>query len=528
MSELDSSQQRYELDSSAQQPSSTVWRYGFAVSSVGVALFITHLLRPDAFISPIFFLAVMLSAWIGGFGPGLTAALLATFSVVYFFLPPQSTLGSYAGNIPHLLVFFVSAFMVSSWSAGRRRAQSMLQQAHDELEIKVQERTADLSASNKQLQAEIGERKRVEESLLEKAGLLDLTHDTVFVRDMNDVIRYWNRGAEELYGWKKEEALGQISHKLTKTVFPAPKEEIQEEFLKAGRWEGELTHTRRDGGQVIVASRWSLQRDQNGEPATVLETNNDITERKRAEADLQKAHAELAHVTRVATLGELTASIAHEVNQPLAGVVTNGNACLRWLACNPPNMVEAQRAIERIIKDGHRAGDVIVRIRALVKKTPSQRISVNVNEAIRDVIALARSEMHSNRVLLKTELSDHLPSVFADRVQLQQVILNLVINAREAVGSVREGPRELTITSTRDDAGGVLVGVRDSGVGLDVENLDQVFDAFFTTKPDGMGMGLAISRSIIEAHGGRLWATANTPRGAVFQFTLPPPTDSLS
>ena len=191
-------------------------------------------------------------------------------------------------------------------------------------------------------------------------------------------------------------------------------------------------------------------------------------------------------------------------------------------------MVEAQRAVERIIKDGHRAGDVIVRIRALVKKTPSQKVKVKINEAIRDVIALARSEMHSNRVSLKTQLSDHLPPVFADRVQLQQVILNLVINAIEAVGNIKEGPRELTITSARDDAGGVLVGVRDSGVGLDLENLDQVFDAFFTTKPDGMGMGLAISRSIIEGHGGRLWATANMPRGAVFQFTLPPTADSLS
>src|SRR6266850_7394747 len=177
---------------------------------------------------------------------------------------------------------------------------------------------------------EIEERKRAEEVLREQAGLLDLTHDTVFVRDINDVITYWNRGAAEMYGWIRDEAVGKVSHQLMQTIFPAPFEEINAELLRTGRWEGELVHTKRDGTQVIVASRWSMQRDKQGLPAAILETNNDITEHKRAEDALLKAQAELAHVARVTTMGELTASIAHEVNQPLSAIVANGNACLQW------------------------------------------------------------------------------------------------------------------------------------------------------------------------------------------------------
>jgi len=375
---------------------------------------------------------------------------------------------------------------------------------------------------------EITERKRVEESLREKAGLLDLTHDIVFVRDMNNRISYWNRGAEELYGWKQEEAIGQVPHQLMQTNFPAPLKVINEELLDTGRWEGELVHTKRDGAQVRVASRWSLQRDEHGRPAAILETNNDITERKRAEAALQKAQAELAHVTRLTTLGELTASIAHEVNQPLAAIVTNSNTCLRWLASEPPNLDKTRQAIGRIIKDGNRASEVISRIRALVKNAPPRNDWVDVNEIIAEVIGLAQSEVERNRIFLKSHLSSDLPLVLGDRVQLQQVLLNLIINGVEAMGGLIDGPRELLVSSAKDEANGLLVAVRDTGVGLESASLSQLFDAFFTTKPEGMGMGLAISRSIIEAHGGRLWATANSPQGAVFQFTLPTRDQTMS
>ena len=191
--------------------------------------------------------------------------------------------------------------------------------------------------------------------LHEQARLLDLTHDTVFVRDAKDVITYWNRGAEERYGWTREQVVGRVSHELMQTIFPIPLDDIRAQLFRSGRWEGELVHTKQDGTQVIVASRWSAQQDGQGRPVATLETNNDITEHKRIQEALQAAHAELAHVTRVTTLGELAASIAHEVNQPLAGVVTNAEACLRWLDRASPNLDEARRNVERIVSDGHRA-----------------------------------------------------------------------------------------------------------------------------------------------------------------------------
>jgi C4-dicarboxylate-specific signal transduction histidine kinase len=282
-----------------------------------------------------------------------------------------------------------------------------------------------------------------------------------------------------------------------------------------------LIHTRRDGTQVVATSRWALQLNDQGKPIAILETNNDITERKRAEEALRQAQAELAHVTRVTTLGEMTASIAHEINQPLAAVVNNASACLRWLAGQAPNLEEARQSAALIIADGHRAGEIIGRIRALAKKSPPRKDWLDINETILEVTALARSEVQGNRVSLETQLADDVPLILGDRIQLQQVILNLIINAIEAMSGVNEGPRELLVGSGKDESRGVLVTVRDSGPGLDPESLDHLFTAFFTTKPQGMGMGLAISRSIIEAHGGRLWATLNAPRGAVFQFTLP-------
>ena len=254
--------------------------------------------------------------------------------------------------------------------------------------------------------------------------------------------------------------------------------------------------------------------------ATIGSQIGQFIERKRAEDALHHAQAELAHVTRVATLGEMTASIAHEINQPLAAVVNNASACLRWLAGPTPNLEEARQSAALITADGHRAGEIIGRIRALAKKASSRKDWIDINETILEVIALARSEVHSNGVSLQTRLGDDMPLILGDRIQLQQVILNLIINAIEAMSGVGENPRELVVRSEKDGSQGVLVAVRDSGPGLDPKSLDHLFTAFFTTKPKGMGMGLAISRSIIEAHGGRLWAVPNDGPGATFQFTL--------
>jgi signal transduction histidine kinase len=246
----------------------------------------------------------------------------------------------------------------------------------------------------------------------------------------------------------------------------------------------------------------------------------DVTARKQAEVELHEAQTNLAHVTRVTALGEMAASIAHEVNQPLAAVVTNAAACLRWLDREPANLKEARGTLQSIINDGNRAGEVIQRVRALVNKTTDQK-ALHINEVVNEVISLVQHELFSHRVALRLELAPVLPRVLADRIQLQQVILNLVINAIEAMQPVKDRPRELVIQTRQDETDHVLVTVSDCGVGVAAENADRLFDAFFTTKSSGMGMGLSICRSIVTAHGGRLSASGNSGPGATFQFTLP-------
>jgi signal transduction histidine kinase len=223
----------------------------------------------------------------------------------------------------------------------------------------------------------------------------------------------------------------------------------------------------------------------------------------------------------VTTLGELTASIAHEVNQPLAAVVANAEACLRWLDRGTPDLDAARRSVEWVIDDGNRASEVIRRVRALAKKTSTEKVPLDVNDVVKEVAALVQRELVSHQVSLRMELAPTLPMILGDRVQLQQVIINLAMNGIEAMQSVTDRPRELVVRSGQDERGQALISVADCGVGISAENVDRLFNPFFTTKSSGMGMGLSICRSIMEAHGGRLWATATVPHGATFHFTLP-------
>jgi two-component system sensor kinase FixL len=354
-----------------------------------------------------------------------------------------------------------------------------------------------------------------------QAQLLDLTHDTVLVRDMDDVITYWNRGAEELYGLTRKEAIGRVTSALLQTRLPEPPEEVLTELLRTDRWEGELVRTRRDGTKAVVASRWALKHDEHGRPQEILETNNDITAKKHAQEALAEAHVQLAHATRIATLGELTASIAHEVNQPLAGIITNGEAGLRWLTRAEPQLEEVQRAIERMISDGKRASQVVHRLRALARKAPTQMTLLDLNEVITETAALVQREILSHHIALHLELVADLPLVLGNRIELQQVVINLMVNGIQAMEPVLERPRDLVIRSSRHKNEEVVVLVQDSGIGINPDNMDRLFNAFFTTKPGRMGMGLSICRSIIDAHGGRLWASSNAGPGATFQFALP-------
>jgi C4-dicarboxylate-specific signal transduction histidine kinase len=241
----------------------------------------------------------------------------------------------------------------------------------------------------------------------------------------------------------------------------------------------------------------------------------------RASEALRETQTELAHVNRVTTMGQLAASISHEVMQPITAAVTNARAALRWLGAQPPDLEEVRQALGRIVNEGNRASDIIGRIHALIKKAPPRKDGLEINEAILEVTALTYGEVVKNGVSVQTQLAEGLPLIQGDRVQLQQVIVNLILNAVEAMSSVSEGSRELLIGTGQDASGGVLVTVQDSGPGLNLESVDRLFDAFYTTKPGGMGMGLSICRSIVEAHGGRIWASSTAGPGATVQFTLP-------
>ncbi|WP_281409044.1 ATP-binding protein [Mesorhizobium sp. SARCC-RB16n] len=281
-------------------------------------------------------------------------------------------------------------------------------------------------------------------------------------------------------------------------------------------------------GRRYLAMSYTPLRMDSSRVEAALVVVRDLTDLIMISEALRTAQAELARVNRVTTMGQLTASIAHEVSQPITATLANAQAALRWLAGQPPNVEEVRLALDEIVKSSNRAGDVIGRIRALVKKAPPRKDRFDLNEAVRDVIALTRSEVLRQRVSLQAELARDLAPVSGDRILLQQVLLNLIMNAVEAMSSTTKGELNLRISTEIETDGGIRVAVCDSGPGLDPQSLDRVFDAFYTTKPDGMGMGLAICRSLVEAHGGRLWASANQPRGAVFQFTLPPESDETA
>ena len=287
----------------------------------------------------------------------------------------------------------------------------------------------------------------------------------------------------------------------------------------------EKEYFRKEGSRVpVLIGAASLEGSQDQGVAFVL----DLTERKQAEENLRESERryhevqmELAHGNRVATIGQLSASIAHEVNQPIAAAVANAQAALRWLVAQPPNIEEVRQALGRIVKNSNRASDYIHGFRTLIKKAPPRKEALEINETIREVIALTHGEVVKNGVSLQTQFAESLPRVQGDRVQLQQVILNLIINAIEAMSGLGEMPRELLLSTAKATSDSVVVAVQDSGPGLGPASLDRIFDPFHTTKPDGLGMGLSICSSIIEAHGGRLWATTGVPQGAIFNFTLP-------
>ncbi len=416
----------------------------------------------------------------------------------------------------------------------RKQAEDALKVLNAELEERVAQRTCELSMALSGHMAEVATRQRAEEAARASEhflnSIIENIPDMIFVKDAATLrfVRF-NRAGEQLLGYRREELLGKSDHDL----FPAQEAEFfvakDRDVLQSRRLANvpEEPILTRYGPRLLHTMKIPIV-DVHGEPRFLLGISRDITESKRAEAELRESERRyrevqtaLAHANRVTTMGQLMASISHEIKQPIAASTTDAQAGLRWLRAQPPNLREVRQAFERIDKDMKRASEVINGIHGLVKKNPPTMERLGVNEAIDEVIALVRSEIAKNGVCVKTQLTQDLPSVRADRVALRQVMLNLILNAIEAMGSVEHRARDLTINTAKRGLHAVVVTVGDSGLGLAVDDMERPFEPFYTSKASGMGMGLSICRSIVEAHGGKLWASANVPRGAAFHFTVP-------
>jgi len=614
----------------------TILRYGIAVLSVAIAIGLGFFLLQyfEAKLTPFLF-AVAATVWYAGTGPSVLAIVLSVLSLNYFFLRPSFSFSpiSYADLV--YLTFCIFCALAVGWvRAVRRRAEQELRQAHEELEAKVVERTANLqrdeaylaqaqklthtgswawdprtekvlycseemfrifgldpreslpSRDNFRQQIHPEDRdwvkKRFEGSLRERVDTFAeyralLPDGTVrhisasghpVLNENGELIEFIGTATDVTERKRAEEALREseerfralvqfsfdvywesdAQHRFIRQEFaegladpPAPGSEIgktrwevpyaetdaeawrkHRETLEAHLpFRGfELARPAPDGGKRYVSVSGLPVFDKAGRFIGYRGVSRHITERKRAEETLRHMQMELAHANRVATMSQLSASIAQEVKQPITAAVTYALAARRWLSAEPPNFCEVDTALSLIVKEGNRAGEVVGRIRALIKKLPARKDAVEINDAILEVIALTRTEAANNGVSVRTQLAEGLPRVQGDRVQLQQVLLNLTINAIEAMRDISEEERELHISS-RNEPDGVSVEVRDSGPGFAPADLDRVFEAFYTTKPGGLGLGLSICRSIIEAHNGRLWASLNVPRGAIFGFIAP-------
>src|SRR6202165_2200634 len=402
----------------------------------------------------------------------------------------------------------------------RQRAEAALRDANVELERRVAARTADL-------QDEVFRRRSTEATLRASEerwrSMFEASAVGIAVLDRQHRFAAANAAFQKMIGYTGEElqslAPTDITHEEAREATQSMIEDVQSG--KRQDIPSEKRYHRKDGKVIWVRASAARALDSNGALQSIPAIIEDITERKRAELDLHDAREALSRATRLTVMGELSASIAHEINQPLGAIIMNGNACQRFLAISPPDLDEVKDGLDAIVDDGSRASEVLSRIRAILKNAAPERGQVDVNQTITEVLALTRQELHQHRVSVQTDLRPTLPAIMADRIQLQQVVLNLVMNGIDAMRTVADRSRILTVRSQLDDRNYIVVDVADSGVGLDAGNHERIFDTFFTTKAAGMGMGLSISKSIIEAHHGRMWAAPGSPIGAMFAFALP-------
>lgn len=503
---------------------SIVLRYGLAVTSVAAAFGLTlafiHFQLPQPF-GAFALSAIGLTFWYAGTGPGILSTVLSSLIRDYLF---ESSIRT-ESRILYDLVFLVFAFFMTRVARSR-----------GELERRVTERTAELTRSNENLLHEIAKHNQAEselrlsEAYLAEAQRLSHTGSWAWSPSTNS-IRYWSEECYRVQGFDPKG--GQPQYEVFfESIHPDDRARVAEVIDSAVHEKKEFIFDYRivhPGGEIRDAQ--SVGHPVFGPSGDLVEyvgTIIDVTERKQAEKErerLREAQADLAHASRMTTMGELTASLAHEVNQPITAVVNGASTCVRWLSRDDPDLREALEAALGVVRNAKRAADIVKRIRSASKKGESNRQLADVNGLIREIIALLLSEAGRHSIAIRTDLDSDLPGVMVDSVQMQQVMMNLILNGIDAMKDI-DRTRELTIRSRPAENQQLMISVSDTGVGLPQDQIDRMFDAFFTTKAHGIGLGLRISRTIVESHGGRLWATNNSPRGASFCFTLPIPTEA--
>ena len=503
-------------------------RYLAAILLVGLALVIALVVQEwgvRVFLFS-FYAAVVGAAWIGT-GPGVVAVVLSVLAVQYFFTPPEWSFDIAPEDVPFTGAFIICAVMSLAWSWQRKRTEETLQRARDTLEDTVALRTAELVDANAALTVEIAERRAAEEELRRSETLLaqgqKLSRTASWTLQPASGEMRWSAELFEIFGTDRAAATPSLELFRDRVH---PDDRARFDAAMAAAIEGntnfscEVRITLQGGGVKHVHALGEIQTGP-GRDTEVIGTVMDLTERKRTEQALHDAEADLARTLRLATVAELTASIAHEINQPLAAIVANASACARFLARGPAALPNAREAADCIVSDATRAGEVTRRIRALLRKEAPRHVVLEINRIVDDVIDLLRATLDRQRVAIRTDLTDSLPPIMGDPVQLQQVLVNLITNAAEAMRETVGRPRIVTIRSRLGEDETVVVSVEDTGSGLDPQTLDRIFDSFYTTKAEGIGVGLSISRSIIEAHGGQLSAAPAPQHGACFSFTVP-------
>jgi len=477
-------------------------RYGLAVLSVGVASAAALLLQHFHFRGaevPLLLFGVAITSWYAGPRPAVLAVVLSLMSVAYFFVSPIYSLRVALSELPYFLIFVSFAAFITWFAMIRRRAETELRQARDQLEIEVTKQT-------------------------QQGDLLNLTHDSIFVRDMNAMITYWNRGAEEFYGWTRKEAIGKRPADLLRTVFPKPFEEVWQELLRTDRWEGELRHTKANGLEVIVASRWSLRRDPQGRPLAILETGNDITARKSWEEEMQALNHELAKRSSAleASNKELEAfaySISHDLRAPLRH--TAGFAELLRKSAAASLDEKSQRYLIMILESAKRMGSLIDDLLAFsrISRAEAHFSNLSLQQLVQEAMAEVGQDATDHQIVWKI---DPLPEWYGDRPMLRLALVNLISNAVKFSRTRPQAKIEIGCIEHKHDH--VVLFVRDNGVGFDMKYSNKLFGVFQRLHPqeafEGTGIGLATVQRIVHRHGGRIWAEGTVGGGATFYFSL--------